>query len=267
MTLDPATALRLTEALAATGVLLGSLEYLARPHVLADTSLAGWPVLRLRHPRYATGVLGAALSRTVAYPGVLGVLAVRTAAAACLIAAWFHGVVHTALLTIVVVTTVALVLRGLGGGEGADQVLRITFCVLLLTALHPTAATMRLALWFLALQAGLAYFSSGIHKLTSPVWLDGTGLTGVLRTRRYGHWRLGAALAAHPSLARWASRGVSLAETLFPLVLIAPPSWLPAFLGLGVLFHLGCAVVMGLNCFVWAFTALYPAIAYAVLSR
>ncbi|GHD98425.1 hypothetical protein [Streptomyces alanosinicus] len=266
MSLAPAAALRLTEVLAATGVLLGSLEYLARPRTLADTSLSSWPILRLRHPRYATGLLGVTLSRTVAYPRVLAVLAIRAAAAACLITTEFDGAVHTVLLATVVVTTMTLVVRGLGGGEGADQVLRITFCALLLTDLHPTATTTRLTLWFLALQACLAYFSSGIHKVTSPVWLDGTGLTGVLRTRRYGHWRLGAALAAHPALARWASRGVGLTETLFPLVLIAPPSWLPVLLALGVLFHLACAVIMGLNCFVWAFTALYPAVAYVVLS-
>ncbi|WP_269855538.1 hypothetical protein [Streptomyces sp. RPT161] len=266
MSLAPAAALRLTEVLAAAGVLLCSLEYLARPQMLADTSLSSWPVLRLRRPRFATGALGAALSRTVSYPRVLAVLAVRAAAAASLIPTELHGAVHTALLATIVVSTAALNLRGLSGGEGADQVMRITFCVLLLTAVHPTTATIRLALWFLALQACLAYLVSGIYKLTSPVWRDGTGLACVLRTRRYGHWRLGATLTAHPALARTASLGVSLLETAFPLVLIAPASWLPVFLGAGLLFHLGCAAITGLNCFVWAFTALYPAVAYVVLS-
>jgi hypothetical protein len=35
-----------------------------------------------------------------------------------------------------------------------------------------------------------------------------------------------------------------------------------ALLGMGVGFHLGCGLVMGLNRFLWAFTATYPAVFY-----
>jgi hypothetical protein len=39
--------------------------------------------------------------------------------------------------------------------------------------------------------------------------------------------------------------------------------WRLLFLGWGVAFHLGCAVVMGLNNFLWAFIATYPALLFA----
>lgn len=266
MTVAPATALRLIEVLAAAGVLIASLEFLARPHALSDSSLASWPILRLRHPHLSGGFAGTVLNGTVAYPRVLGVLAIRAMAATCLVFTQLHGLVHAALLATVVMASAVLTLRGPSGGEGADQVLRIIFWVLLLAALHPTTVTMRLCLWFLALQACLAYFASGIYKITSPMWRDGTGLAGILGTRRYGNHRMSAVLAARPALARWGSRGIGLMETLFPLVLIAPPPWLPVFLGCGFLFHVGCAGLMRINCFVWAFAALYPAVAYVVLS-
>ena len=34
----------------------------------------------------------------------------------------------------------------------------------------------------------------------------------------------------------------------------------------GAAFHVGCAVFMGLNCFLWSFVATYPAIALASAS-
>ncbi|GHF60367.1 hypothetical protein GCM10010218_47230 [Streptomyces mashuensis] len=259
------TALRLVEVLASAGVLLGSLERLARPRALDDASLASWPVLRLRRPGYATGVTGAVLTPLVAYPAVLGLHGLRAAAAAgCL---WpTAGPVHAALLGLVVVTGAVLTLRGGQGGEGADQLLRIVFCALLLAAVHPTATTARLVLWFLALQVCLAYFVSGLYKVTSRTWLDGSALTGILTTRAYGHPAVAARLLAHPAATRWLSRAVSLAETLFPLVLLAPPAWLPLFLAAGLAFHVACAALMGLNCFVWAFASAYPAVAYVVLT-
>jgi hypothetical protein len=51
-------------------------------------------------------------------------------------------------------------------------------------------------------------------------------------------------------------------ESLFPLAILAGPKGALVFLGIGVMFHLANAAVMGLNNFVWAFTATYPAVHY-----
>jgi hypothetical protein len=48
----------------------------------------------------------------------------------------------------------------------------------------------------------------------------------------------------------------------FPVVLVAPREVCWGYLACGVLFHLGTAITMGLNKFVWAFLALYPAALY-----
>ncbi|PGH48219.1 hypothetical protein [Streptomyces sp. Ru87] len=265
MSLAPGTALRWVEVLASAGVLVSSLEYLARPRALDDTSLASWPVLRLRHRSRSTGVTGAVLNLALAFPAVLVTYAVRAAAAAALAATTLHGPLHVVLLGLVVASTCLPALRGGCGCEGSDQVLMIVFCTLLLVAVHPSPTAMRLGLWFIALHACLAYCVSGIYKVTSRVWQDGTGLVGVLGTRSLGTPSVAAWLAAHPATARRLSNGVVLFETLFPLALAAPATWLPYFVFAGIGFHLCCAVLMGLNCFVWAFTATYPAIAYVVL--
>ena len=48
----------------------------------------------------------------------------------------------------------------------------------------------------------------------------------------------------------------------FPLVLVAPKKVALGLLGTGVTFHVGNAVFMGLNRFMWAFSGTYPAVAH-----
>jgi hypothetical protein len=261
-------ALVATQILASIGVLISSLELLARPDLLADSSLVSWPVIRLRHRWTSHGRTGRAADLLLAPPGLRWLLGARALAAATLIvvpvAVPAPDPVRVLLLGVVVAGVAIQAFRAPFGGEGADQVSLIVLTTLLLVSLRPTATAMQLGLWFLALQACLAYFASGIYKVTARMWLDGTALIGVLGTRSYGTPTLAAWLGARAATARWLSRGMSLSETLFPLVLVAPASWLPFFLAWGVAFHLTCAVVMGLNCFAWAFIATYPAIAYVV---
>lgn len=57
-------------------------------------------------------------------------------------------------------------------------------------------------------------------------------------------------------------------EIAFPLVLVVPKPLIIALLFTGVAFHLSCAIIMGLDRFVWAFCGCYPAVwATAMLLR
>lgn len=269
MQLAADTALRATEIIAAVGVLISSLELLARPDLLADSSLLSWRVIRLARRWTSQGLPGRIANLFLTPPALQWLFGARALSAAALIAV-AAGVpapdpVHALLLGAVVAGGAIRPLRAPFGGEGSDEVSQIVLTAALLVSLRPTPTAMQLGLWFIALQACLAYFASGIYKITAPMWLSGAALIGVLRTRSYGNRPLGAWFAARPTTARWVSRGLSLSETVFPLVLLAPSSLLPFFLAWGVAFHLTCAVIMGLDCFVWAFVATYPAITYAVL--
>ena len=53
---------------------------------------------------------------------------------------------------------------------------------------------------------------------------------------------------------------VILAELAFPLALLAPAKVLFGVLALFALFHVGIAVAMGLDTYVWAFLAAYPSV-------
>jgi hypothetical protein len=269
MHLSADTALRATEILACVGVIVSSLEFMIRPDLLADSSLLSWRVLRLGRRVTSHGRLARTADVLLTAPMLARLFGLRALAAAMLIALPIIVHVpdssHVLLLGVVVTGGMMRLLRAPYGSEGSDEASQIVLTTLLLVALRPTPTAIELGLWFIALQGCLAYFTSGIYKITGRMWLSGTALIGVMGTRSYGNGTLAAWFAAHPTIARWTSRGLSLTETLFPLVLLAPPSLLPLFLAWGVGFHLTCAVVMGLDCFVWAFVATYPAIAHVVL--
>lgn len=67
-------------------------------------------------------------------------------------------------------------------------------------------------------------------------------------------------LRARPAIGRAAGHSVLIWESLFLLALTAPPAVVLAMLAAGAAFHAGCAIVMGLNRFIWAFVAGYPAL-------
>lgn len=147
------------------------------------------------------------------------------------------------------------------GGDGADQMAGIVLVAAVLTApALPGDVRVTLGAGFIAAQAVLAYSTSGIAKLISPVWRDGTGLVGILSTVDHGAPALGHWLSSHRAFSKVASWGTIGFECAFVLVLVLSPPLAAALLLAGILFHVACAVFMGLNSFLWAFPATYPCI-------
>jgi hypothetical protein len=195
----------------------------------------------------------------------LAVLVVAQATTALVvIAAGVHTVWGWAALCILTVAFIGLRWYRRAGGDGADQMASI---VLVATALvapaFPGDARVALGAGFIAAQAVLAYSTSGIAKLISPVWRDGTGLTGILSTVDHGTPALGLWLARHRAFSKLASWGTIAFECSFIFVLVLSPLPAAALLAVGLTFHAACAVFMGLNSFLWAFPATYPCVWFA----
>lgn len=155
------------------------------------------------------------------------------------------------------------------GGSGAEQ---LTFIVLVAFGLVLAAGgsddARRLGDGFVAAQVVLAYFASGIAKATSPIWRRGEAMTGILSTEGYGIPGVATLLSSHPTLDKMLCWSVIAWEIAFPIVLVAPERMMVALLAIGVVFHVSCALLMGLNRFVWAFCGCYPAVwATAMLLR
>ena len=155
------------------------------------------------------------------------------------------------------------------GGSGAEQltfIVLVTFGLVILAG--GTDGARRLGDAFIAAQVVLAYFASGVCKVVSPIWRKGGAMTGILSTEGYGISSFAKLLARHPEVDRLLCWSVMGWEIAFPLVFVAPKLLMIALLTMGVVFHVFCAVVMGLNRFVWAFCGCYPSVwATAMLLR
>jgi len=121
----------------------------------------------------------------------------------------------------------------------------------------PSETRITLAVVFIAAQAVLSYFTAGVAKLVSPMWRSGTALPAILGTYNHGLAWVSRSMETRPSIGLVLGWAVILFEVSFPLVLIAPQPVAIVALGVGLTFHLGCAVLMGLNSFVWPFPATY----------
>jgi len=114
------------------------------------------------------------------------------------------------------------------------------------------------SLGYVAFQVCLSFFIAGIAKLRRKKWRNGEALLGFLNSKYYG-----VPARMRPSgskvLAVPASWFLILFECFFPIALFDPKLCL-GMIVLAILFQLINAFVFGLNRFVWAWLAAYPAL-------
>jgi uncharacterized membrane protein (DUF485 family) len=225
---------------ATLGILTAGMPWQSRATATAGASAA-----------VTIAMLGQALAATVVIFDGTGHPAGTIAAIACLLA---NGYLRS---------------RRQIGGSGAEQ---LSFIVLVTFGLVVVAGggdgARRLGDGFVAAQVVLAYLAAGVAKAASPIWRSGRAMAGILSTEGYGIPAFARLLSARPRLDKLLCWAVISWEIGFPLVLIAPRPVALALLATGVGFHVSCAIVMGLNRFVWAFCGCYPAVwATAMLLR
>jgi hypothetical protein len=259
--LGSSDALHLSAAIGAVAVIIGSSERLAAPGLLSDGALASWPVSSTSIPLLARGFFQRSIGQLLVYPLVLCIVA-ACLACAILLTVRPSSPFNSVAAGVIAVTYILLAVRSRFGSDGADQMTIIVFLSLALAFGIGQGRAYVVVLWFLAAQACLAYFTAGVAKLVSPWWRSGAALPGILSTRAYGHPWAGRMLARHRSVATAMSWSVILLECAFPLSLLGVQPLTYLLLISGVLFHIGAAVLMHLDTFLWAFIATYPAIIF-----
>jgi len=148
------------------------------------------------------------------------------------------------------------VLRRFAGpyNGGSDRMSLLVLACLCLAAWLPAYKIYFLA--YLALQLVLSYFVAGVYKLLNSDWRSGRALVDLFSFSVY---------SAHPQLAQHRrlllllSWLVIIFELAFPLLLLGRTTMLIG-LGAAMIFHLANAYFFGLNRFVWAWLAAYPAL-------
>jgi hypothetical protein len=196
----------------------------------------------------------------------LGILGSRAVAGLCLLALYSPSFATGVALPFAIAADVFLwaAMR-----PALHAVFRMTHILtgLFLVAHLPADNVAEAALFTIAGVVSLSYLVTGATKLVSPGWYDGATLLVALRSRTNGHRRVALWAEEHRGLLAAAAWSVILFECLFPLALVTGTTGAGVFLTLGVSFHLGIAVIMGMNLFPLAWFATYPAIWFAAANR
>jgi hypothetical protein len=262
---DPDHAWRAVVTIGGIGMAITTLEHLANLRDFRRGGIFDWRILREWYVTRAPRPLARAADLVLDYPGVHWLLALRLAALAVLMALPLRGPVFTAASLALAATTWLMSYRNPFGTDGADQMSSILVTVLALHGLVPDDAFVsRAGLVFLGGQAVFSYLTAGVSKLWAPKWKDGSAIAGIMNTVAYGNRFLAVRLQHTPLLNRLLCWNVTVMESTFPLAVVAGEPALLVYMAWGIGFHAFSAAGMGLNCFLWAFTAAYPAIFFCV---
>lgn len=229
--------------LAGLAVAIAALELLVARRALSDDGVFAWPILR----RDVAPWLGIVF----AYRPTLVVLALQLAAALAL--PWLD---HPAPAWIAFATTLAIAVRFRGSfNGGSDSMLLVVTLSLAVAQTWPEHA--RIAITYCAAQLVLSYLLAGVAKLRDPAWRSGHALAILVELPQYRVPRSLASIVTR--LSRIGSWAILAFEIAFPLA-FASSLACTILLAIGAVFHIGNALVFGLDRFLWTWLAAYPAL-------
>ncbi len=254
------TALLITEKLIALALVLQSLEFLKLRAHFSKNGVWRWETLQKEFqafPNFIYDCLHFLLNDK--HFQILSVL--RFIASILLV---FFS--HPALSTFLFLTHILVCLRWRGTfNGGSDYMTSLILLALSIARLFPQSAQAKdFALFYIAIQSVLSYFIAGFVKLKNNDWRTGQALTGFLESFQYGVPQMIQRLSQHKKLMFFASWSILIFELSAPLALI-DFQFCIQFISWAFAFHLLNHFLFGLNRFVFAWLASYPAILYCSL--
>lgn len=247
-----ATTLIWMERLISLAVVQQTAEFLVLRPVVADRDgIWRWAALEREFQvfgRFIARALGVALGER----GFTVLLVVRLVAAAAI---WL--VPHPAWIAVLLASALLIAIRWRGTFNGGSDYMTLIVLSGLLVARCAGEGSWgaRAAVAYVALQACLSYFIAGVVKLRAASWRDGRALAGFLRV-------FGGPLPGrfnHPWLLFAGGWAIVAFECSFPLALLGPRVCV-AYLTVAMAFHGANAYLFGLNRFLLAWAAAYPAV-------
>ena len=249
-------AFAVSTALAGAGSLLHSLELFAIRREFSAGGLLDWDVLRASHPALLRSGFGRWADQLFSQPAVL-LLNLALVSGSILIIGRPSDPPVSALCVVVGVRTL-FNFRNSPAIIGADQLQVLVLAACLCYLLVPESGVAKACGWFVCLQLILSYVTAGLSKLVTPVWQRGIAMTDIVRSRATGLGLAYACARRFPALISLMCWVTIVFEIAFPWLVFGGPSACAVFLVTGVLFHVGVAMIMGLDEFLWAYLAAYP---------
>ncbi len=252
-------ALLWTQRIASVSVMLQALEFFKMRHSLKSSrgGIWDWRIIRQEFAVYPR-IIQSILDFFLGYPGFIFLLCIQLIAAVSILISP-HPVAFCALFAGSVL--ICLRWRGTFNG-GSDFMTLIVLMALCVSSFFPENPKVQIGcLGYIALQSCVSYFLAGWVKIRKKNWRTGKALRGFLASSIYEPNWTTRWIIQQPVVAFLLSWGVLVFECSFPLALFFPDLCL-IWIGTGLTFHLGNAYILGLNRFVWAWAATYPALFY-----
>jgi len=256
------SAARITAIIVAIGFFISSAQLLLSVKAYIAGGMFDWNSARVRSTsrrgvrRLLTGRSGTIWLRAA--------LIVRAICSLALIAPFQSDRLYGISALLILLTSLFLAYQIRSGKDGSNQISIIIIAGLAFTYLMPAGSPFRpLGLYFIAAQALFSYFAAGLSKLASSPWRAGSAFQTIVNTATYGQRRAAAIVNRSPWVGSLVGWSVLSVEIVFPVAIVSPMGALIALLCAGAMLHLGTAAVIGLDTFVWAFTATFPAIIFA----
>jgi hypothetical protein len=262
---DPDFSLRAVISVLSIGLVIRALELLWNWRELRPGGVLHWDLL-WDGPVLAGGARPPRFRIVFDTPGFLIVIALQIVASVSLLLGSQDPVLRplalTALVLLLTLDRLRQFSRMLVGSDGMFFIIVGALWIRELAPSHPVATLA--CLWFIALQSCLSYSANGFAKLPSAAWRQGGALRRTAWHPVYGSPKSRAFVEAFPALEKWLGWSVVGFEVAFPFALLGPPvCWI--FFGWGVMFHVANAVFLGLNLFMFAWLATYPALVFVAL--
>lgn len=235
-----------------------SLELLLLRQRMGPRGIWRWGIIRDEVAEPAPAPVRLLLDGLLGDRGFPWLLALRAVGGLALLAGARPGALLVVPLLLAGVLS-ALRFRGSENG-GSDFMTLVVLSSLAAASVLPHTELVRTGcLLYVALQSCASYFIAGIIKLRRPAWRRGVALRTFLGATIHGDpGRLGR-LLRRPAVAPIASWTVMLLEVALPLSLLSRPLAI-GFGALALTFHVVNAHLFGLNRFVLAWAASWPAI-------
>jgi hypothetical protein len=245
------------EKIIAIAVFLQTVEMIQIQETFTQNGVWKWEILQKDYESFP-GCFRRILKIFLDHPGFTYVVLIRLIAALALLILPFS---NSLLIGILLICSFLVSLRWRGSFNGASDSMTLLILIALFLAqlFKNDIHIVEKCLWYIAIQSCLSYFIGGLGKIQQIRWRQGKALFDFIQFSPYPVSQRLKKLSEKNLLLHLTTWSVVTFECSFPLAFFNPKICL-FLIAVALVFHLGNVYIFGLNRFLFAWSATYPAL-------
>lgn len=242
------------EKLIAFAIILQTIEFFQIRASFSDSGVWRWRDLKKEFQIFSRPVYRV-ISFLLEYKNFLIILALRLLLAFLLM---FQGNFFVIFVLLVLTILINFRWRGTFNGGSDYMTVLVLLCLTVQSFFSDSEKVSVGVILYLTIQLISSYFIAGLVKIKNANWRNGKALMGFVSSTIYNENQL-TLLLKRKEIAFLSSWVIIVFELSFPLALLNTKAC-TAYIAMAVLFHIGNFYIFGLNRFIFAWLACYPAL-------